>query len=1267
MASLTLADARDLERWASSRRAQEQLPILVRRLIHATTTTSSHIGFPAGDAVQQGGYDGVVRIGEAHFIVPDGVSIWEFGVSGNPKGKADDDYEKRKAKQVDSDVGPIDPATTTFVFVTPRRWNAKTKWLNARRAEGFWRDIQVLDADDIEAWLEQAPSVHVWLSTLLGRRPHGADDLEAIWMDWSESTSPPLSPALMFAGRESTRDAILEWFTSSSAELTIGVESESPEETVSLVAAALLSLTEDERAAVVARSVVVRDADALIQVAAGDESLRIVTTFSPGDLAQRATRRGHRVLIPRSPGEGVTGTVKVPRLHRDAAERELKAMGLPQDRSRELSGLARRSLLALRRRLAKSAAVVRPPWASPTVGPDLLSMFFLGAVNEDVPGDVEALALFSGESADGYLARLAQLAAEIDPPVRRVGSVWYLISKEDAWESLSGFITRHVLERFLTLAVGVLGSPDPAFELPPEQRWAAGIYGKKRPYSGLLIRGIADTLALLGARGAGKSVGTGVSAADYATRVVRGLFEQAGRDWKRWASLAPIFPQLIEAAPHATLSAIETGLSGPEPCPVIGLFGHDVDGFFSSSPHTCLLWSLEVAAWSQDHLGRSALILGELAQRDPGGQLSNRPGETLRSIFIPWAPSTAAPVDARLDVIDLLRRRKPEAAWALMAAILPKAHDHSTPTHRPDWREWAPESKASVTYRMLVEHAGEIVRRMLEDAGTSGVRWAKLVESLNDVPAEAHNAILNRLSDLADEMLRSDSRAEIWNALRELVSRHRSYVDAEWAISKERIDDIAHLLTRFEPDDVIARDGYLFSHHPSLPEGCEQDFDVFDQLLTTRRTEAAVGWYEALGTDGIVRAAANLERSDSLGESLAASGVVLPSDEPALLQLALGHTELQARLLGRAYLACRMSAIGGTVPDFLRRQGKSWPAKTTAEALLAMPPGHEAWDEAETLSEEGRMHYWQNVFVHLGDIGELERAVHELIRHSRPHAALGLAALYVRQDPKLSAECVHQALLAAAHVTSDINGYRCRSYQISDLVSFLEQEAEAGRIAEDEVAQLELLYLPLLRHDWEPKLLHKAMGQEPSLFVEAACFAFRGDEEPGRDLDESERGRATLAHELLQNWHIPPGLEDGEIDGEHLGAWVAEARLRLDEHNRSAIGDLLIGQVLSGSPPGQDGVWPAEPIRELIERLQSDDLEAGLHMGRCNQRGVVTKSPLSGGELERSLKTQCEIDAAKIRTRWPRTTAFLLTLASAYEKDAWREDISAELRHDLGG
>lgn len=1172
MPSITLVDARDLDRWANSRRAQEQLPALVRRLIHATTTTATHIGLPAGDAVQQAGYDGVVILNETHHAVPDGTSIWEFGVSANPKKKATDDYNKRKQAQPVSDVGAIDPAATTFVFVTPRRWNAKSDWAEERRAEGFWRDVRVFDADDLEAWLEQAMATHVWLSTELGRRPVGADDLAAVWRDWSESTTPPLSPAVMFAGREASRDVITAWFKGATVEPTLGVESESPEETIALVAAALHLMQEGERVAVLSRTVVVRDVDALVQMAAADESLRIVTTFSPGDVALRATRRGHRVLIPRSPGEGVTGTLVIPRIHRDSAEHELKVMGLADDRARELAGLARRSLMALRRQLATSATVSRPAWANPDVGPSVLPIFFLGAVNEAVPGDAEAIALLSGETAEAAFARLTRLASEADPPVRRVGSVWYLISKADAWEALQRYVTRDILERFVTVAVGILGSPDPSYELPPDQRWAASIYHKERAHSGLVVRSVADTLALLGARGGMHVVAPGIAAADYATRAVRQLFEHAGRDWQRWASLAPVFPSLAEAAPDATLAATETGLAGEDPSPVVGLFGHDVDSFFNSSPHTHLLWALERLAWSPDYLGRAALILAELDRRAPRGKLDNRPSRSLRAIFLPWMPATAASMEIRLAVIDTLRQREPMAAWRLMVRILPQSHDSNMRTGRPDWREWVPEGDIRVTHRMLVEHAGEMVKRLLQDAGTSSERWKALVEALDNVPPEPHEAILARLTALSAEPLAADLRATIWDALRELLSKHRSFPSADWALPPKQLDAIAQVFAQFEPEDVVARYRYLFSNHPALPEGRDRNHKEHHETLASQRVDAARELYDTLGAERVVEVSAMFERSESLGDALASSGMVAPEDEPALLILALTHPEIRARVFGRGFLS-RIQVTRGAeaILTLVRDHATDWPVEGRAEALLAMQPGSATWNEVDALGDEGRTHYWQNVASFWVDAAEVPQAIRELARHGRPHAALDLAAMHVREAPIPSAEDIARVLLQAAPVVHDVTGFRSQSYDISELVTYLENEAEEGRIAEDAVARLELLYLPLLRDDLRPKLLHKAMGSDPSLFVEATCLAFRGEGEPEQELDDEIRGRALLAHELLESWRTPPGLVDGAIDSTRLSEWVNEARRRLAEVNRTVVGDQLIGQVLSGSPRGTDG------------------------------------------------------------------------------------------------
>ena len=86
------------------------------------------------------------------------------------------------------------PSDTTFVFVIPRRWSAKKKCATARRKEQVWRDVRVLDADDLEAWLQEAPATHVWFSRILGVMPAG--------VSWLPQTSAALDARLVYDAEE---------------------------------------------------------------------------------------------------------------------------------------------------------------------------------------------------------------------------------------------------------------------------------------------------------------------------------------------------------------------------------------------------------------------------------------------------------------------------------------------------------------------------------------------------------------------------------------------------------------------------------------------------------------------------------------------------------------------------------------------------------------------------------------------------------------------------------------------------------------------------------------------------------------------------------------------------------------------------------------------------------------------------------------------------------------------------------------------------------
>jgi len=81
--------------------------------------------------------------------------------------------------------------------------------IQGARAEGRWRDVRVLDADDIEQALEESAAVRIWLSELLDMPALGVATVEESWRRFSNGFALTLTPGVVLAGREDHAAALL--------------------------------------------------------------------------------------------------------------------------------------------------------------------------------------------------------------------------------------------------------------------------------------------------------------------------------------------------------------------------------------------------------------------------------------------------------------------------------------------------------------------------------------------------------------------------------------------------------------------------------------------------------------------------------------------------------------------------------------------------------------------------------------------------------------------------------------------------------------------------------------------------------------------------------------------------------------------------------------------------------------------------------------------------------------------------------------------------
>jgi len=111
-----------------------------------------------------------------------------------------------------------------------------------------------------------------------------------------------------------------------------------------------------------------------------------------------------------------------------------------------------------------------------------------------------------------------------------------------------------------------------------------------------------------------------------------------------------------------------------------------------------------------------------------------------------------------------------------------------------------------------------------------------------------------------------------------------------------------------------------------------------------------------------------------------------------------------------------------------------------------------------------------------------------------------------------------------------------------------------------------------------------------------------------------------------------------------------EVRALCKTYAREDIGDSVIGELLSKAPPGADGVWPCEPVREALEEVGTKIMAEGMAVGLYNQRGVHSRG--EGGAQERELAAKYRDWSRRVAIDAPFTSRLLERIAQRYDRDA---------------
>ena len=1241
-------DSSEIDRWGDTPDAHHQLPALIRRLFMATVSMPSLIDMPSGSSVFLPGWDGLLTVENGNAWVPSGDSAWELSSQKRDiTGKASDDYNKRLKNPLGVNV-----SETTFIFITPRRWRDKRKWVNERKNNGQWADVQALDAENLVQWLDIAPSVALWFARLIGKLPPSCFVcLDEWWENWSSITQPALTPELVTAGRGEQVAKVSEWIGGDASAFYL--QADTTTEAIAFLAASAKTMDGPQGDALMARAVVAETADAWRQLERHSTPLVLVRGFSEGGVSSHvAVAKGHHVLTPLSKSDEPRGDgCALDRLGRDEIVPALMAMGLIEQHSKTLARNSARSLTVIRRRLADEAGEPPPGWTSSSNSHLIAALSMIGQWDGNHDGDKAIVAEITGRTYEQVEHDITELATMPDAPISKIGNRWRFTSPEEAWHLLAPKLTSSDIKRFGEIASKTLGAISPKFDLPSEEQFMASVKGKVLAQSDTLRAGIVCSLALMGARPE-RAVNAGEATYIPSNVVCDALGEEKG--WRIWATLGNNLAALAEAAPDRFLNAVERDLEA-NPSPFTDLFAQEGDVLFVGCHHAGLLWALEGLAWSSEHFSRVARALARLAEMDPGGQATNRPASSLKSLFLPTIRFSEVSDEYRVETLEGILSAIPNAGWRLLVDAHPNSHDFIMLRNPPAQRPWAQDGVPKPTWKDFYAFAGEIERLLMENVGGSAARWADMVEIIPRLSQENRENALESLSQRISALREDGESEKLWHELRICLSWHRSFPDADWAMPSSDLEPIDAIYRRLIPDDPRAAYSWLFSHRHALPEGMPKEYSENDKAIA----DAQSGAIETVFADGGMSAILDIAKGAELPDRL---GFVLSDalDSADVLEVALQNLESSEPnlvIMARNALAGLYSKLGLEILDEALGNVKDSGAnpESLAYIYLAAPAVPETWRRLECEDRAVQVTYWLRLPPFKVAETDVEFAVRKLLSVRRFSDAISL-----RSFSSLPREIIIQALEAIPHeLPNPATGENPQpdAYKIAELLGLLDQSNE---VSDEIIAGLEIPYFGILGQHRPNLAIYRMVGKHPSVFADLVSWAFKRDNASGDDevLDEQTERRAIFGWRVLWDLDQIPGLmDDGSVDAETLTAWVKEARRLCKERDREVIGDQYIGQILAYSPAGADGVWPCEVVRDLLENLRAPEIGTGFVMEKIKSRGVTTRGVFDGGDQERVLADGFRRDAAEISARRPFTASLLRQLADGYEADArWNDD-----------
>jgi hypothetical protein len=532
-------------------------------------------------------------------------------------------------------------------------------------------------------------------------------------------------------------------------------------------------------------------------------------------------------------------------------------------------------------------------------------------------------------------------------------------------------------------------------------------------------------------------------------------------------------------------------------------------------------------------------------------------------------------------------------------------------------------------------------------------KLAQLIELLPTLPSPARERILAYLGSDTMTSIPEPARERVWSELVDLVSKHRKFADAEWAMNPNLVNEIAALAERLQPLAPVFRNQRLFS---------EREFDLYERKgnyheqardLEKRRQVAVAEIIEYGGANALIEFAKAVESPWRVGFS---AGWIADKDidEAVLPVLLESENKALAQFVG-GFVWGRFRSGGW--PWIENINMSMWSISQKGQLLAYLPFTIDTWPRLPKALGPDESAYWTKANVNPYDAEEgLEIAIDRLVEHGRPHAAIRCLKKILDDEQPVDSQQAIRVLKAV--LSSSEQGHAMSPDAIVKVIEHLQKNSD---VISDDLIQLEWAFLPLLdrRHGSAPKMLQQRLADDAKFFCDVIRLLYRSDREKstGEDATEQQEDVAKKAYRLISRWRTPPGTRrDGTFSGDELSVWLDEVKSICASSGHLDVALSRLGHVLAYAPADPDSLWLHRSVATALNAKDAEDMRKGFTIELFNRRGVHS---WTAGKEERELAEKYRNQAEQVESAgYHRVATALRKLAASYDREAEQDAAS---------